>query len=57
MTLNFFPLIEYKIRNTFMESHVEYVHHQKLVPGVFLILVNNLKLPLHARYSFRKKMF
>ena len=34
------------------KSHAENVH-QKLVPYPFLILVNNLKQPLHVRYSFK----
>ena len=32
------------------------VHH-KLVPDPLLILVNNPKQPLHARNSFKSKMF
>ena len=31
--------------------------HQKLVPDPFLILVNNPKQPLHARNSFKNKVF
>ena len=31
--------------------------HQKLVPNAFLILVNNLKQPLHARNCFKNKIF
>ena len=31
--------------------------HQKLAPDLFLILVNNPKQPLHARNSFRNKIF
>ena len=38
------------------ENHAEYVH-QKLVPDPFLILVNNPKQPLHARNSFKNKIF
>ena len=34
----------------------EYMY-QKLVSEPFLILVNNLKLPLHARNSFENKIF
>ena len=30
---------------------------QKLVPGPFLILLNNPKEPLHARNSFENKIF
>ena len=52
MTLKHSPLIE-----TFLwENHAENVH-QKLVPDSFLILVNNPKQPLHARNSFKKKIF
>ena len=38
-----------------MENHVENV--QKLVPDPFLILKNNPKQPLHARNSFKDKIF
>ena len=31
--------------------------HQKLASDLFLILVNNPKQPLHARNSFRNKIF
>ena len=31
--------------------------HQKLVPVPFLILVNNPKQPLHARSSFKNKIY
>ena len=31
--------------------------HQNLVPDLFLILVNNPKQPLHARNSFKNKIF
>ena len=31
--------------------------HQKLVSDPFLILVNNPKQPLHARNSFKSKIF
>ena len=31
--------------------------HQKLVPGPFLILVNNSKQPLHEKNSFKNKIF
>ena len=37
-------------------NHVEIVH-QKLVPEPFLILLNNPKLPLPARNSFKNKVF
>ena len=38
------------------KSHAENVH-QKLAPDSFLILVNNLKQPSHARNSFKNKIF
>ena len=44
------------IRNILWESHAENVH-QKLVPGPFLILVNNPKQPLCARNSLKNKIF
>ena len=31
--------------------------HQKLVPYLFLILINNPKQPFHARNSFKNKVF
>ena len=43
MALKLCLLIEYQIRNIFMENHAEYMY-QKLVPDPFLILVNNFKL-------------
>ena len=39
-----------------MENHAENVH-QRLVPDPFLILVNNPKQPLHAKNSFKNKIF
>ena len=39
-----------------MENHAENVH-QKLVSDLFFILVNNSKQPLHARKSFKNKIF
>ena len=39
-----------------MKNHAEN-DHQKLVPDPCLILVNNSKLPLHARNSFKNKIF
>ena len=39
-----------------MENHAENLH-ENLVPDPFLILVNNLKHPLHARNSFENTIF
>ena len=39
-----------------MENHAKNVH-QKLAPDPFLILLNNPKQPLHARNSFKNKVF
>ena len=39
-----------------MEDHAENVH-QMLAPDLFLILLNNPKQPLHARDSFKDKVF
>ena len=39
-----------------MENHPENVH-QKLVPDLIFILVKSPKQPLHARYSFKNKIF
>ena len=30
--------------------------HQKLVPDLFLILLNNLKQPMHTGHSFKNKI-
>ena len=56
MTLKFCPLIEYYIRTFLWKNHEENVQ-QKLVPELFIILVNNPKQPLHARNSFENKIF
>ena len=52
MTLKPCQLMEYSIRKIFIESRAKNVH-QKLASDPFLILVNNLKQPLHARNSFK----
>ena len=39
-----------------MENHAKNVD-QKLVPDPFLILLNNLKQPLHARNYFTNRIF
>ena len=39
-----------------MENETENMH-QKLVPDPCFILVNNAKQPLHARNSFKNKIF
>ena len=39
-----------------MEEYAKNVH-QTLVPDPFFILVNNPKQPLHARNSFKNKLF
>ena len=39
-----------------MKNHAENVH-QKIVPGLFLILVNNPKQPFYAINSFKNKIF
>ena len=39
-----------------MENHAKNVH-QKLVPDPFLILLNNPEQPLHARNSYKNKIF
>ena len=38
------------------KKHTETVH-QKLLPDLLLILVNNPKQPLHVRNSFESKIF
>ena len=56
MTLKLCPLIEYNIRNIFMEkSNREGA--PKAGPRPFFILVNNPKQSLHARNSFKNKIF
>ena len=39
-----------------MENHVENMY-QKLAPDSILLLLNNPKQPLHARNSFKSKVF
>ena len=39
-----------------MKNHVQNVH-QKLVPGMFLILMNNPKQPLHVGNCYENKIF
>ena len=39
-----------------MENHAEIIH-QKLVPDVILILINNTKQPLHAEDCFKRIQF
>ena len=53
---NFVNWQSFKQRTFLWENHAENIH-QKLVPGPFLILVNNPKQPLHARSSFKNKIF
>ena len=62
MTLKLCPLKEY-IRNIFgkegtflSKNHAENVN-RKLLPEPFLILVDNPKQSLHARNSFKNKIF
>ena len=44
-------------QGTFLwKNHAENMH-QKLVPDPIFILVNNPKQPLHARNSFKNKIF
>ena len=54
MTLKLYLLIEYSVRNIFLEN-AENVQ-QKLVPCSFSILINNPKQPLHAR-NLKNKIF
>ena len=48
--------MQYQIKNAFIKNHAENVQ-QKLVPDLFIILVNNPKQPLHARNYFKSKIF
>ena len=56
MTLKLCPPIDIK-EGTFLWKNYAKDVHQKLVPDPFLILVNNPKQPLHARNSFKNKIF
>ena len=56
MTLKLCSLIEYFYGTFLWKNHPENMH-QKLVPDPFFILVNNGKQPLHARNSFKNKIF
>ena len=53
MTLKLRPLMEYK---DLLENLAENVY-QRLFLDPFLTLVNNPKKPLHARNSFKNKIF
>ena len=70
MTLKLCLLIEYEIKNIFMENKILNNKHfhkktmpkmstksKKLVLDPFLILVNSPKQTLHARNSFENKIF
>ena len=49
--------LEYQTKNIFIKkNHAENVQ-LKLVPDLFIILVNNPKQPLHARNYFKSKIF
>ena len=48
--------MEYQIKNIFIDKSCRKCA-AKLVPDLFIIFVNNPKQPLHARNSFKSKMF
>ena len=56
MRLKLCPLIEYYIRNIFMEKSCRKCA-PKASPRTLFILVNNPKQSLHARNSFKNKIF
>ena len=47
---------EFNKEHFYEKNHAKNVH-QKLAPDPFLILLNNQKKPLHARDSFKNKVF
>ena len=56
MALKLYQLIKYKIKNILWKNDAENLH-QRLVPGSFLIWVNNPKQALYSRNSFKNKTF
>ena len=56
MTLKLCQLLEYYVRNIFMEKSCRN-YAPKSSPRFFLILVNNSKQLLHARNYFKNKRF
>ena len=56
MTLKLCPLIEYLTRNIFMEKSCK-KYAPKAGPRLLFILINNPKQSLHARNSFKNKIF
>ena len=54
MTLKLCPWIEW---GTFLGKHHAEKNHQKLVPGLFLILEYNSNQLLYARNFFKKNIF
>ena len=44
-------------KERFIEKSCRKNVQQKLVPNLFIILINNLKQPLHARNYFKSKIF
>ena len=56
MTVKFCPLIEYKIRNIFMEKSCR-KFGPMASPRPLSILVNNPKEPFHAKSSFKTQIF
>ena len=55
MTLNETSCLLIEYSNIFEGKSCKNVH-QKLVPDLFLVLVNNSKQPLHARNYFKNKI-
>ena len=56
MTMKPYQKMEYQIKSIFVKNHTENMQ-QKLVPDLFIILVNNPKQPLHPRNYFKSKIF
>ena len=55
MTMKPYQKMEYQIKSIFVKNHTENMQ-QKLVPDLFIILVNNPKQPLHAKNYFQKTL-
>ena len=51
------PIYRVLDKNIFMRKSCTKNEHQELVPGLFLILVNNPKQPFHARNSLNIRYF
>ena len=48
--------MEYQIKNNLWKNYADNMH-KKLVPDLFIVLVNNLKQPPHEQNYFKSRIF